>query len=184
METIVLSSPDQVHGYVAQALGFHPVDSVVVLGVNGGPLARVDPDPIEELVMALAPVIRHWSRVIVIGYGTGQPIAAELSAVFKGIGLDVDATFLAPNGRTVGARTDSVMDAGRVLGSREEMTAEARLVNEPAEAEALAWEAWRAGRGAQAWAFHDRAVELAGPTESMTELAAQIVGGADPRSAQ
>jgi len=110
-----VSSPADVLAVVPHLLGFHPANSLVVMGV-GRPKARVQlafrydlPDPPDAVHAAdiaehAAEVLRHrrLSSVIGVGYGPGAlvtPVADALAAALHGAGLRLHELMRVEDGR-------------------------------------------------------------------------------------
>ena len=110
-----VSSPADVLAVVPHLLGFHPGNSLVVMGV-GRPRARVQlafrydlPDPPDAVHAAdiaehAAEVLRHrrLSTVIGVGYGPGAlvtPVADALAAALRQAGLRLHELMRVENGR-------------------------------------------------------------------------------------
>jgi Domain of unknown function (DUF4192) len=110
-----VSSPADVLAVVPHLLGFHPSNSLVVMGV-GRPRARVQlafrydlPDPPDDVHAAdiaehAAEVLRHrrLSTVIGVGYGPGArvtPVADALAAALRQTGLRLHELMRVEDGR-------------------------------------------------------------------------------------
>lgn len=177
-ETVTVRSTEQIHAVVAQILGFHPTDSLVVMGVGGGPTARMDTLPFDEVRSALTPALPHWGRVILVGYDAGYRLLGQVAGWLTNEGIDVAAAIDAPNGAGVGQRSHSPLDARQVLDSRDALEAEAASVTSVTEAETVALAAYDVGQGARAWAYLDRAVALG--STSMGDLRWRLENAVKP----
>ena len=172
---------------VSAIIGFTPVESLVVAGLSGGPTARVDLGP--GAIESLAPAVRHWDRVIVLVY-SDDPVSTSYADAFADTYPSVNVLdILTVTGDMVSSRhfgtTEPVASiAPGILGdrliadSRESVVAEADRVTEPAEALRLAEAYYRAGDGARAWVYVDRARELGGDPSVME---AALMNADDPR---
>ena len=105
---IKVSGPAEILGTIPVLLGFHPEDSLVVVGLSGpqlrvGPVARADlpigPDGIRALGDTLA---RHVTHAIVVIYG-GQPARSSTGTALSDgalrchLGLQIVDVLRAPN---------------------------------------------------------------------------------------
>ncbi|MEV4252129.1 DUF4192 domain-containing protein [Spirillospora sp. NPDC049652] len=91
---LVIRTPDDAIAAVPFLLGFHPVDSLVVLGFDGPEntcAVRVDlpPDPSRVPAMAdqIATVVarNHFRSALIVGYGPSAPVTAAASAVWEAL---------------------------------------------------------------------------------------------------
>lgn len=91
---LVIRTPDDALAAVPYLLGFHPADSLVVLGFDGPEntcAVRVDlpPDPSHVPVMAeqIATVVGRngFRSALVVGYGPSAPVTAAASAVWESL---------------------------------------------------------------------------------------------------
>lgn len=182
-EIVTVTHPGQLLAVTAQILGFHPVDSLVILGLGGGPTARVDAGPVEEIKAAMDPALVHWSRVVVLGYGTGRVLVDPIRKWLRTQGVEVVTDLEVDNVEGVGQVSGSSLDARVVRASRAELEAEAWQIDSVHAAEVVARAAYRAGDGARAWAFYDRAVALADGKVSpnMADLDRRLRLAIDPR---
>lgn len=197
MRSISIKSAADVAMLVPSLIGFEPDESIVVLGVGGAPIARVDiPGPTvaeyAELASAFSAPVQHWrtAGVLIVAY-TADPALFDYwirhgSATLPGVELiDMirvhDGKWYAPFD-TEGTPFVSHADP-EVASSREVLVAEAQQVESADEAERLAITAWHKGDGARAWCFYDRAVVLAGQeSDHMCRLALALAKATNPHT--
>ncbi|MFC4061070.1 DUF4192 domain-containing protein [Planomonospora corallina] len=108
---LLLGSTEDVLGAVPYLLGFHPTDSLVLLGLRGEPprghlhltvrwdlpLSGPEPDRILPLLRR-----EQISQVIAVGYGPGPlvtPAADEIRALLRGSGITLVDVLRAEDGR-------------------------------------------------------------------------------------
>ncbi|RFU42704.1 DUF4192 domain-containing protein [Actinomadura logoneensis] len=91
---LVIRTPDDAIAAVPYLLGFHPVDSLVVLGFDGPEntcAVRVDlpPDPscVPHMAEQIAVVVarNHFRSALIVGYGPSAPVTAVASAVWEAL---------------------------------------------------------------------------------------------------
>lgn len=175
MQTLTIKDPQDAIVAARVMLGFQPENSLVVLPIGGGPAARLDLGPTQEMRAALAMARAHWNAVLVLVYTDSDAEFLRYLAVMPEIlpGITLIDVMHAPNADP---------DAGR---TRADIVAEAQAVTHPHEAEELALAAWRNGDGATAWAMHDRAAELVGAQSLRMQLLAMALECAvNPRKGQ
>lgn len=189
--SIRIASPADIPPVIASVLGFIPEDSLVVLGIGAGaPTARVDLAP--GAVASMAPAVPHWSTVLVGVYTDDATLAAATIAEFRSTWPDLtvaDAIHVDPLGAVNGEHRPSAVDLPprRVLASRAAVEAEAAAVEAAPEALDVAWNAYKAGDGARAWCYLDRARAIGVTGES--DLTARylehcLATAVNPRDAQ
>lgn len=138
-DTVRIHSPEELAACAPYLLGFHPTDSIVLLGIRGkalGPILRVDIPPrrhlgaiIEQCFTSLSP---HSDAVVLVVYGSDtdhQRIAAVAAELAPRFGLAISLTCAADqiSDSVVPAWTRDYLEQelvakGRaVLGSRDEL---------------------------------------------------------------
>lgn len=169
-------------------MGFTPMESLVIVGLGAGPVARVDLSP--EAVASLAPAVRHWGRVMIVVYSE-TPAAASYGAAFTEAYPTVDVVDVLEvrdgmvTSQHFGTTEPVAPIAPGILGdrliadSRDDVVAEAERVTDPAEALRLAEAYYGAGDGARAWVYCDRARELGADPSAIEH---RLTNADDPRS--
>lgn len=199
-ETASLKSPAQIPAIVAGFLGFEPSDSLVILGLGGGPSARVDvnPDSLADAVSALTAAARHWTNGVVVALYSDTVDMLDLEHALMSDMPEVEVKALVtvtnvsgrvvvtdPNGNTYEPDSGDLPDslrAKRVVKSRDELVAEASATTNAGEAWGVAIEAYRAGDGARAWVYLDRFHAMSAPTDDSMLLAHFLTEAVDPKS--
>lgn len=203
MTTMSIRTHADAAALVPVVLGFHPTDSLVVLGTGGGPSARIDLAALANVVdvraqfSAFVPHLKGHPTLLIAYTGNrelatsamdladfilpGVTIGATLR-VHDGLVYDLtdphDTGTPVPGAHAVGAEAAAV----NVVGTRDDLVAEAAAVTDLDTCENLAMQSWLAGQGARAWCYHDRAVELRGHESGlMEELAYALTHAIDPR---
>lgn len=166
MERITITDRDDVLAVVARMLGFQPQESLVVITIGGGPTARVDLASPAVLAESLAPMLRHiHTGVLVVTY-TANPGST--------LGLLDQLDLILP-----GVQVYDAFEASHQAGpTREDLVQQADEIDDPDEAEALAWQAYESGDGASAWIYLDRANALRGFESGEAALLAVLLAGA------
>lgn len=201
-ERVTLKQPGDIPAVVEAFLGFKPEDSLVILGVGGGPMARVDitHDTIVEAVSAMATAAPHWTAGVVIAVYSDEVSPLDIGSAMLSILPDVPVRLtvqvlqtvagqvvVSDDGSIVQAMTPDMPDtlAGkRVHSSREALVAEAAQTTSADEAWMVARESYRVGDGAKAWVFLDRFHALSERTEESAMLARFLTEAVSPRSEQ
>lgn len=192
MTSIVsIKSPADFPGVVAGVLGFIPADSLVILGIGGGPTARVDlglspRDSVEPMESAF----QHWTRVVVLTYTDDdtERVSKYAASVLRSHGIDVVATGRVDTSNRVHSGGNVFLAADvpaefaerRITEARDDYLAEAAKITDADAALALAEEFWSKGNGALAWIFADRYAEISGIRA--TDLEARLTDAVDPRA--
>lgn len=174
-----ISSPADVPRLVREVIGFEPTDSLVVIGLGGGVIARIDLGDVAVMAMSLQPAVPHLSNgAIVATYGPSGDVGRVVAAV---LGVRVMACAHIWQGvATLGNQSEPYAGDGRTRADL--ATDVAAAVSDADEADDEATRAWRAGNGALAWAYLDRARELRGShSDRGRELAHRLQTAQDPR---
>ena len=184
--TAVLKHEAQIIAAVPRILGFQPVDSLVIVGLNGGPTGRVDAGPAGEIIESMSVMVPHLDGgAAVVGFGEGQALVDEVTWWLVEQGIRVAASIKADNGEGVGWSTGTLLDEKPALRSRDELVLAAQAVTDPLECEEQAFAAWRDGNGGLAWVLYDRAVALFGfESPDMADLRVKLETAVDPRAEQ
>lgn len=200
-QTITVRTRAEAAAVVPIILGFHPHESIVVIGVaQSSPTARIDlrDTSAARLRETCAPAIAagHWSEGCIIAIFTAEdPDYADtlLSMIQAWLpGVSVLDAFRVTGGECFGAWEaigDAVpamdWDQGSVAASRDELVPAIETLNDPDGVLARAVEAWKQGNGAAAWIYLDRLTELVGGPAALPgqaqKLAALLRSAADPR---
>ena len=184
--TVTVSSRADLLALVPHVLGFQPQNSLVILGLGAGsPTARLDMPRTEEerrlTAETLAPAVKHWSQVAVVGYtdDTEAWEALSIPALLPGVG--VAAVFRQRPEEVVPEFSGDLsrLACQHPAPNREALRAEAQKVTDPKTAADAAWRAYRAGDGASAWCYSDRATALG---EDMADLNARLIGAVPPNA--
>lgn len=196
MDTIevTVKDPGQVPAIVERILGFVPRESLIVLGIGGGPVARVDLGDVDALMAGLAPARGHWVQVVLVLYSDDPEVVLEYEAAwvreFPGIEvLGVVRVHDDTVYRDGVAHPRTVVNLGplaarAVAPSRDEMAASITGdVRTTEEALTMALEAYRVGDGAKAWVCLERFEDLGGPPENVIYrgLSALLTNAVDPK---
>ncbi len=111
MTTVRISRPDEIIALLPYELGYHPRDSLVLIGVRAGRLglrARVDlPEPGDaaDLVASVLPpfVESDAGELVAIGYesapGAARPVLAEVDRACHRLGFGICASMVVRDGR-------------------------------------------------------------------------------------
>lgn len=190
---VQIDRPEQVPPTAEAILGFIPTDSLVVLGVGGGPtVARVDLS--DDDARTLAPHAPQWRQIVVLVYSDDPDHlrAAIRRCLFHLRGPQiVDAIHVAPSRMLSGPNGSGWAEdkaagefaANHVAASRDELVAEAAKIGNVEEAMTVAQAAFEVGNGALAWVHLERAVELgAGEDERALILRRNLISGVNPRN--
>jgi hypothetical protein len=199
MSKISLKTPGDIPAVVNHFLGFTPTDSLVILGVAGGPSARVDisAEGLDASVNALRPAAEHWtSGIVVVLYSEEVDLLDVANAMTHHmpnvpimVMVEVDQTY----GRTLVIDSEgnvyvpttvnmpAEVLAKRTVASRDDLVSEAAEINDSDTAWILAREAYRIGDGARAWVYLDRFHALHAPTDDSTMLADFLTRVVNPR---
>jgi hypothetical protein len=173
---VTLKSPADIPAVVDAMLGFTPSNSLVVLGLGGGPSARVDIASGETLIAAveaLSGAAEHWAKgkgTIVALYSDDvdmvdleYAMATLLPDVPVAIMVEVTTMYgpthvIDTDGNLFVATPsqDPEIAARRVVSSRDALVEEAQQTTDANEAWVVAREAYRAGDGARSWVYLDR----------------------------
>lgn len=173
METLKISTPGDVANVIPRILQFHPQDSLVILSLGGGPIARIDLGTASEMADALSSALHHWSNGVIVAFycdaETFESRESELDRILPGvpvrIALRIDGGMTFHPGDLYGtsysdAPTGTALDSTTVQTSRHALEDDAATINDAATAEILAVAAYLEGVGARAWVYADRAVAL------------------------
>jgi hypothetical protein len=186
MTTLKLSTPGDIPLVAAHVLGFIPSDSLVILGIGGGPHARVDLGP--EAVASLSVALPHWSTVLAVVYSDD---ATDLEAYRVALDLAfptlqvVNIVHVDPAGRVNGQHSAATVETPhkRIASSRDELTREAADEHDADTALVVALTAYEVGDGAKAWIYLDRARELGLADDTQArELDRKLRTAVDPRA--
>lgn len=182
--SLSIKAPADIPNAVRTFLGFDPTDSYVVLGIGGGPTARVDIGPAALIAASLVTAAPHWSNgVVAVAYSSDPAALGDLAQILET--LDVPVRLAAHVGEstvTVGESTEPYYNGGR---SREDVMADVvAAVSDPDEADEEAWRAYLdAGNGALAWLYLDRAEALRGErSQKGADLARYLIQATPPGS--
>lgn len=199
---VSISSRVEAAAAVPVILGFHPSESIVIVGIgSGAPAARLDlPRMSREAVLdVLAPAIEagHWSDGCLVAVFTECNVAAGealLTTTPKWLpGIPVLDAFRVTAGECFGPRettgttvTPVVIPDHPVAASRADLVPAIADLTSPNEILARAITAWKDGNGAAAWLYLDRLEEVAGWPEPLPEralrLASLMRAAADPKT--
>lgn len=178
---VSIKSPGDIAAVACSIMGFTPVESLVIVGLGGGPFARVDlPEDAAGLgatMTALAPAAKHWANGVLLVVFSEHDLLSDVTTAFWQRMPDVavhlavrthdGSTFV--DGTTVENRTDAVDRAGLrapLTETREDLARATEAVTDAAEALTLAWSSYDTGNGARAWCFYDRHLALGGDPSS------------------
>lgn len=175
---------------VAGMMGFMPTESLVVMALGGqGPTARVDLGP--DSVEALAAAARHWAfgRVMILVFSDTEDVwtyAAKFKHSFPLV--DVVDTLTVRDGMVTSVThgkseplsqiAPGVLGDRLIEGSREALIEAAEQVTDADEAVRLAEGYYKAGNGAWAWVYADRARALGGDPSAVEQA---LTNAVDPR---
>ena len=149
---IQVTGAEGILGTIPVMLGFHPTDSLVVLGLSGprrtvGPVARIDLEPDPASIRALGDALaQHVTHAIAVIYGGhGQVTEADLH---HHLGLHLLDVFRVPNTpRPVHAAVAEAAALGgrAVLQDRAARPLQRRAPprNQPPRRPAARWRRWR-----------------------------------------
>lgn len=197
MQTITFKGPQSIPSYVETFLGFTPSDSLVVLGIGGGPSARVDVEEttVWHVVQALHPCLEHWQdRGVMVAVYSDDVELAEVRAAFGFILPGVDVHMLVTvdehdvvtdhEGVEYHPRRDADLPSKTVRPSREALVADAERIIDPAAALSTAISAYFEGDGAKAWVYLDRFNVLDGGSADSKPLILQrlLTNAVNPKS--
>lgn len=167
---MAITTVAELRDHVRTAIGFDAVDSIVVVGIGHAPTARLDlGGSIRQTREALAPMVPYLTQgavVLIVGNDiTGLEVAT--SEILPGV--EIHGVFPVDNPENPLTREDVETLAASAVSTVE-------------EAEEAAVEAYGAGRGALAWMYHDRAIELNGglTTPTMTALSEMLTAAVAP----
>lgn len=169
MSTLTIRTPGDIPAVVASTLGFHPEDSLVIIGI-GGPTARVDLGPVDETLDAFAPAVPHWQTIVMVVYTDNHDTLTDLATAWWTRFPDVQIAVAArvhdgmvyTNADDPGTPAKTPDGPRRVVKDRATLESEAAEVDSPDVAWTIAEGAYDAGNGAMAWCFLDRYVALIG----------------------
>lgn len=195
-QTFTLSSPASIPAFVEAALGFTPSDSLVVLGLGGGPSARVDidTDTVEDAVMALATAASHWRTGVLVAIYSDYVTMGRVERAFRNylpsvevkIIVDIDEHDVVTDADGVEHRPvrPEGLPTKTVRPSRESIVADAERVVSSASAFRTAVEAYREGDGAKSWIYLDRfhALNEGERTDQSLILERLLTLAVDPKS--
>lgn len=187
---IAISSRVEAAAAVPVILGFHPSESIVIVGIgSGAPTARLDLPGVsrEALLEALGPAIEagHWSEGCLVAVFTEcNVVAAEvlLSSTSKWLPeIRVLDAFRVTTGECIGAleatgETVAPIEVpGRpVAASRADLVAAIDELMDPEDILTRAVTAWKSGNGAAAWLYLDRLEEVAGWPDPLPDRALRL----------
>lgn len=198
--TIVVHSRAEAAAVIPIMLGFHPTESVIIVGVGTGtPTARLDliSAEVSSLRQTLMPAIQagHWRQGCVIAIFTeddldrADVLLASAPAWLPDVPI-LDA-FRVTEGQcfdpweAVGEPVAEIPQlTGHIAASREELVPDVQQLQEPDEVLCRAIAAWKSGSGAAAWIHLDRLEELVGGTDlpqRAQRLVALLQTAANPR---
>lgn len=191
---VSLTGPASIPAVVETFLGFTPADSLVVLGLGGGPSARVDIEPglVWHSIEALVTAAHHWTGGIVVAlYSTTVDIAevdTALAYLLPGVTVQVIVTVdehdvvTDDEGNRHRPERPEALPARTVRPSRESLVADAERVTTPSSAWALARQSFLDGDGAKAWVYLDRFHALAASTPKSEALGRFLTDAISPKS--
>ena len=183
MNTVTIKSPADVAAIACSVLGFTPVESLVIVGLGGAPVARVDlptdASGMTALMDGLSPAAHHWQHngVLLVVFSE-HDMLSDLTAAFwahmptikvhLAMRTHNGATFV--DGTEVKNRTDAADRAGlsAPTQTREDLARAAEAVTDATEALILAWSSYDTGNGARAWVYYDRYIALGGDPSEQT----------------
>lgn len=193
MSNVILRTPADVPGVVAGLLGFYPTDSLVIVGSNGGPTARVDiVNDHAAIVHALAPAFHQWRDPVVVAiYTADEAQVRTLTALLNVLPMPIALICQVVAGHVrVGEGewiepTPVPPEFGpcRIEPDRQSLVDDAETCTDAEEAWIVAEAAWQTGHGARAWCWLDRYVALNGEDARSRDLAAKMYGAVNPRKA-
>lgn len=174
MNHMTIRNNDDLRRAVSMALGFHPSNSVVVVGQMGAPICRIDICDPGTFLHAIAPAAAHWKeRPVVLVIFTDNPTddPSPYATVLDFLEVEVSAAI-----RLTNPAPDAV-DRSTLVEITE------KLATTSAEAETMAWSAYRDGHGALAWCYSDRynALHDGEPSQSMVDLRDRMTNAVPPR---
>lgn len=198
--TIRVTSRPEAAAAIPFILGFHPKESVIVLGVgSGAPSARVDfnaePVALRE-IFAIALTAGHWRAGCLVAVFTDSANNAAdvvLTEVPQWLPeVPVLDAFRVTAGECFGpwaASGEPVAQlnapARHIAASRSELVPDAPGLNDAADVLTKAVQSWKAGNGAAAWIYLDRLEELVGGPANLPDravaLAYLLVSATDPK---
>jgi hypothetical protein len=177
---VTLKSPADIPAVVDAMLGFTPSNSLVVLGLGGGPSARVDITSGETLIAAvesLTTAAQHWGKGTIVALYSDDVDMVDLEYAMATLLPDVPVAIMVEVTTMYGPThvidtdgnlfvatppQDPEMAAKRVVSSRDALVEEAEQTTSADEAWMMAREAYRAGDGARSWIYLDRFHALGG----------------------
>ena len=171
MNTVRIRNAEDVRTLMVDVLHFHPSNSLVIMPVGGGPVARIDLGDLDDMSQGLAPAAPYWTNGVILALvtdDTGADVAAH-TAMLDALGVRVLVAFTFPN-------PDDTATA------REDLVTLAAMTEDAEDAERLAWDAYRAGDGALAWCYLDRHEALTGgaPSEAARDLISRLTNCVAP----
>lgn len=194
--TVTFRSPADLPAVVETFLGFRPSESLVVLGIGGGPSARVDiePDTVASAVIALQAAAQHWTRGVVVAVYSDTVEASDverqmrryLPAVQVMLIADVDQfdNVIDSQGNVHAPTTPAGLPARHARPSRESIVADAERETSAGAAWGVAVNAYRAGDGAKSWIYLDRFHALCDGERTVDSLLLTylLTNAVDPKS--
>lgn len=198
--TITVRSRSEAAAVAPIMLGFHPTESIIIMGVGpGAPTARLDLISAEApgLREALMPAIQagHWRNGCALAIFTedevdrADTLLTNIPTWLPNVPI-IDA-FRVTEGRCFGpweASGVSVAEApqvpGNIAASRQDLVPDVQQLQDPDELLRRAIAAWKSGNGAAAWILLDRLEEIlgsAGLPERAQQLVALLQAATNPR---
>lgn len=198
--TITVHSRAEAAAVVPVMLGFHPAESVIIMGVGtGSPTARLNLTGAKgpELRQALMPALQagHWREGCAVAIFTDEDLNCAdilLSSIPTWLpGVPIIDAFRVTEGQCFGAWDVvgvSVAEVPRVTGqiaaSRDDLVPDVQQLQEPDEVLSRAIAAYKSGSGAAAWILLEHLEELLGEAalpERAQRLVALLHAAVNPR---
>lgn len=188
---VTIHSRAEAAALVPSLLGFHPSESIVIIGVGEGmPTARIDFCEVStsRLRDAILPAIHggHWKDGCILAIFTeGEVNRAEILIMEAPTwlpGISVLDAFRVTNGECFGPWEATgqkvpapLVETGPIAASRAELVPDAGSLTDVDQIITKAIAAWKSGNGASAWIYLDRLNELIEDPKDPPQRALQLI---------